>query len=375
MRLRPRGRTPTPDRDSSPEVACQGRPNRPQPWGLRGTSVTSVMCWTSGRPRSCRPWCRSTSTPRSRSGRATCSPQRVSRCRLRRCATRWPRSKPRATCSSRTRAPAACPPTRATASSSTRSRDRGPLDSPRAQQVRTFFAQAHGALEQMLSDTSRLLTRLTDHAAVVVGPPLEQATIRSVQLVGLSSRRRARRHVLSNGSIERQTIELGAELQDDQIAVASAHLARSMVGTSTSSRLVIPPTGDPAVDQLVDAAHAALSSSTRGSRAHLRRRRGAHGRGVRRRRDRALGAAHARAAIRRRVARPRRARPWPQRRDRLRARARAAVVCSVVVAPYEIDGEPAGTIGVLGPTRMNYPQALAAVAVVSKRLGQRLSEG
>ncbi len=49
--------------------------------------------------------------------------------------------------------------------------------------------------------------------------------------------------------------------------------------------------------------------------------------------------------------------------------------CSVVVAPFEIDGEPAGTIGVLGPTRMNYPQALAAVAVVSQRLGQRLSEG
>ena len=35
----------------------------------------------------------------------------------------------------------------------------------------------------------------------------------------------------------------------------------------------------------------------------------------------------------------------------------------------------AGTIGVLGPTRMNYPQALAAVAVVSQRLGRRLSEG
>ena len=49
--------------------------------------------------------------------------------------------------------------------------------------------------------------------------------------------------------------------------------------------------------------------------------------------------------------------------------------CALVVAPYEVEGEPAGTIGVLGPTRMNYPQALAAVAVVSKRLGRRLSEG
>ena len=49
--------------------------------------------------------------------------------------------------------------------------------------------------------------------------------------------------------------------------------------------------------------------------------------------------------------------------------------CSIVVAPYEIEGERAGTVGILGPTRMHYEQALAAVAVVSKRLGRALSEG
>ena len=49
--------------------------------------------------------------------------------------------------------------------------------------------------------------------------------------------------------------------------------------------------------------------------------------------------------------------------------------CSLVVAPYEIEGERAGSIGVLGPTRMNYPQALATVAVVGRRLGDRLTEG
>ena len=49
--------------------------------------------------------------------------------------------------------------------------------------------------------------------------------------------------------------------------------------------------------------------------------------------------------------------------------------CSIVVAPYEVEGEPVGTVGVLGPTRMDYAQALAAVAVVSKRLGRRLTEG
>ena len=49
--------------------------------------------------------------------------------------------------------------------------------------------------------------------------------------------------------------------------------------------------------------------------------------------------------------------------------------CSVVVAPVVVDGQHVGSVGVLGPTRMNYPRALATVDVVSERLGRRLGEG
>jgi heat-inducible transcriptional repressor len=50
-------------------------------------------------------------------------------------------------------------------------------------------------------------------------------------------------------------------------------------------------------------------------------------------------------------------------------------VCSVVLAPVIRDGQTVGSVGVLGPTRMNYPAALATVEVVSDRLGRRLTEG
>ena len=46
--------------------------------------------------------------------------------------------------------------------------------------------------------------------------------------------------------------------------------------------------------------------------------------------------------------------------------------CSVIVAPIGGEDGHQGSIGLLGPTRMNYPQALAAVAVVSQRLGSAL---
>ena len=48
--------------------------------------------------------------------------------------------------------------------------------------------------------------------------------------------------------------------------------------------------------------------------------------------------------------------------------------CSVVLAPVMVDGNNLVTVGVLGPTRMNYPQALATVEIVSDRLGRRLAE-
>ena len=49
--------------------------------------------------------------------------------------------------------------------------------------------------------------------------------------------------------------------------------------------------------------------------------------------------------------------------------------CSIVVAPYQIEGERAGTVGILGPTRMHYEQTLAAVAVVEQTIGPGSERG
>src|SRR5689334_23023769 len=47
----------------------------------------------------------------------------------------------------------------------------------------TLYTSAHRVLEDMLHETSQLLARVSTHAAVVVGPHAEAATVRSVQLV------------------------------------------------------------------------------------------------------------------------------------------------------------------------------------------------
>jgi len=47
--------------------------------------------------------------------------------------------------------------------------------------------------------------------------------------------------------------------------------------------------------------------------------------------------------------------------------------CSVVTAPYQVDGHVVGTLGVIGPTRMAYDQVIAIVDVTAKLLGGALS--
>ncbi len=47
--------------------------------------------------------------------------------------------------------------------------------------------------------------------------------------------------------------------------------------------------------------------------------------------------------------------------------------CSVVTAPYEVDGEVVGTLGVIGPTRMAYERVIPIVDVTARLLSSALS--
>jgi heat-inducible transcriptional repressor len=47
--------------------------------------------------------------------------------------------------------------------------------------------------------------------------------------------------------------------------------------------------------------------------------------------------------------------------------------CSVVTAPYEVDGQVVGTLGVIGPTRMAYERIVPIVDITAKLLSSALS--
>jgi heat-inducible transcriptional repressor len=249
----------------------------------------------------------------------------------------------------------------------------GALDTSAAQRVGTFFDTAHGRLEELLHQTSNLLAQLTHHASLVVGPPVDRATVRSVQVVSLSAHVAMVVVVLSNGTVRNETVEFADEVPEGRLAAATAHLQQHLVGTSFDGA-TLPPSGDPGVDALcADALAAVIGSGSKESVfvggtsvvaqsfdavetvrtvLHTLEQQYVMVSLVRDVLDRglsvAIGAEHGVEPL---------------------------AACSVVVAPVVVDGQTLGSIGVLGPTRMNYPQALATVDVVSDRLARRLGEG
>jgi heat-inducible transcriptional repressor len=250
----------------------------------------------------------------------------------------------------------------------------GRLEAPQVEQVRKFFAKAHGELEQLLANTSRLLSDVSHYTAVVTGPPHERATVRSVQLVGLSPRVALLVVVMSNGVIEKRSLELANDTGDEVLAAATSRLGQ-LVGRSLDAAPPLGASGEESVDTVVRSALASLDVDSDvdehvfvGGAARL-----AAGfdavETVRQVLD-VLEHQYVVVTLLRNVI-DRGLHVAIGSETGLEPLAEA----SVVVAPYTVEGELTGTVGVLGPTRMNYPQAMAAVAVISKRLGRHLAEG
>jgi len=245
-----------------------------------------------------------------------------------------------------------------------------------AQTVGSFFDRTHTQLAQMLHETSRLLSKLTSYAGVVVAPPRESATVRSVQVVGLGGRQAIAVVVLSNGTVAQQHLELDPAVTEVDLGAATARLAPVIVGHPLYGLPTPPPSGDATLDGIVERVVAALRHSAEDDAQQVYVGGAAN----------VAGAFSATETVRSVLSLLEEQYVVVSLIRELLGRGLQVAIgtetgvaplaeCALVVAPYTVDGEAVGSIGVLGPTRMNYPQALAAVAVVSKSLGHRLSEG
>ncbi len=256
----------------------------------------------------------------------------------------------------------------------------GQLPATERRRIVEFFSSATLAMDQLLSQTSQLLAGVTAHAAVVVGPEPQAVVVRAANLVLLQARVVLAVVVLSNGSVEKEVVVFDDDVSDDDLADASARFARQLGGRRLAD-LAAQPDGYVAVDdrvaRIVDAATVALRTRLAehqneplyvGGASRLAAEHDAFVTTNTARLLELLEQHVVLASLMRELLGPGLTVSIGSENTSLDLRE-----CSLVLAPYLVEGERAGTVGVLGPTRMDYRKAQAAVAAVSQQLGRQLS--
>lgn len=257
----------------------------------------------------------------------------------------------------------------------------GMLPAAERRSIAEFFTSATMAMDELLFQTSHLLARISAHAAVVVGPQPDTVVIRGAHLARLQPRLLLAVVILSNGAVEKEVVHLDEDVDEASVATASALLAERIVGRRLGD---LPSLGDPpgtgpapVPEQLVRASCDALCVHLSqhhaeplyvGGASRLAAEHDAFTQTTVARLIDLLEQHVVLASVLREMLGPGLTVRIGSENERADLRE-----CAVVLAPYLVEGEPAGTVGVLGPTRMDYRKAQAAVVAVSQQLGRQLS--
>jgi len=229
----------------------------------------------------------------------------------------------------------------------------------------------------MLQETSNFLAVLTGSAGVVLSPDSDHQTVRSVHLVDLSFDQILLVLVTSNGVVEKHSLDISKEVfvTETELDEANHFISKHLRGFRLGSLPEVPPSGSANVDYLVREVEKTLTSLVQSKETVY-----VGGTSV------LAGSLTEPEGIRKVLDLLERQMIMVSLIRGVIDRGLSVVIgtetgvdhlaeCSLVVAPYEIDGEAAGSIGILGPTRMDYTQALATVGIVGRSLGDHLTEG
>jgi heat-inducible transcriptional repressor len=255
-----------------------------------------------------------------------------------------------------------------------------PLSSAEQRAIQTFLSGAID-LDDVLLRTVRLLAQVTQQVAIVQYPTLSHSTVRHVELVTLSSTRLLLILITSTGRIEQRAMGV-PEHDDEALAELRAHLNAAAVGQSSSSAAVrlsqLSNQLSPSLDIIGQAAIATLlemvSSETSsrmvvGGMPYLTR----YGSEFETTVKPVLEALEEQVVLLKLLGEVSTAdvtvrigqeNPYKELQS-----------TSVVASGYGSQLDTFATLGVVGPTRMDYPSTMASVRAVARYVGRFLSEG
>ncbi len=112
-----------------------------------------------------------------------------------------------------------------------------PMSAAEKRAIASFLDGAHD-LDDVVQRSVRLLSQLTRQVAVMQYPSLSASTVRHVELVALAPNRLLMVLILSTGGVEQRLVELGADVGDDYLAALRSAVLRAAVGKRIAEAIV-----------------------------------------------------------------------------------------------------------------------------------------
>ena len=252
-----------------------------------------------------------------------------------------------------------------------------PMSSAEKKAIATFLDGAVD-LDDVVSRSVRLLSQLTRQVAVVQYPTLSRSTVRHVELVALAPTRLLAVLILSSGRVEQRVVELSASVTDEALAdlrtavgraatgavIADAVTALRALSTSDAPTLAVV---EVLVDAMVD--HRSDERIAVSGTANLARFGDHFDSAVRPLLEaieehvvllKLLGETTTDGTVMVRIGAEG---PYEELSS-----------TSVVATGYGPGAEAVATLGIVGPTRMDYPGTMAAVRAVARYVSRILDE-
>ena len=257
-----------------------------------------------------------------------------------------------------------------------------PLSSAERRAIQNFLEGALD-LDDIVTRTVRLLAQLTRQVAVVQYPSLSRSSVRHVELVPIASTRLLVVLITTTGRVEQRVVETSTAVDENLLAELRAQLNAATVGVrlqEAASRLAdLPERFDPPARPAVSAVLSALLESlveehedrvVLGGTANLARFGADFPLSIRPVLEaleeqmvllRLLGEANDPSVLTVRIGSEN---PYE-----------GLATTSVVSVGYGSESQSLAKLGVLGPTRMDYPGTMGAVRAVARYVGRIVGDG
>lgn len=257
----------------------------------------------------------------------------------------------------------------------------GKLKTDDVQSIREHFRNRSGKMEDVIGRAAQVISNITSYTSLVVGPQGAEAAVRNLQLVPISHRSALLVIVTDNGIIRDSVIHVDSELDSDALYAISRMLTERVAGRTlgetqqilkamsrefAENRGVIESISHLVAEAESDGAKTRIAFAGPGNILNF-----PEYNDVEKART-FLSLLETKDAIlalleqRQSVAFTVRIGPEtgvPELED-----------CSVVTATYSLDNGTHGTIGVIGPTRMQYSRVLGVLGVMGQQLSSLLNE-